>query len=466
MGAKPPSLGAIAIVVAFALSVFGFTLFVWKSFGGSIPLQPEGYRVHVLFDSDAVQLGSNADVRISGVSVGTVKSVTPRNGKLDTEIQVQAKFAPLPADVKAITRAKTLLGETFVELTPGSSTAAKLPEGGVLPVEQVAETQGLDEVLSAFDAETREDFRTFLNGFAEAIEGRGADLNASLGNLGPASEELETLVDLLDDERSRVRSLVQDTGTALRAIGSRDDQLRGMVTAGNEVLSSTARRDRELMATVDALPPFLGDLRATLAEVDAATTDAAPVLRELRPVAPLLRPAIQKAETLVPQFVPVASELDPVIDAALEGFPRVTQVLDDARPLVDVLDPAAKELRPVAKVVDSFKELAVNGLALAGAALQAKTDGGQHYLRALVKINNESLTGNQQRLGSNRSNAYVEPLGLNKLKDNTLEAFSCANAGNPTPIPPLGEGTPPCREQGPWSFDGVDRQFPRAGRRP
>ena len=463
MGSRPPSVASLAVVAIFALSVFGFTLFVWKSFGGAIPLESKGYQVRVLFDADAVQLGSNADVRISGVNVGKVKSVTPRNGKLDTEIEIEEKFAPLPADVRAITRQKTLLGETFVELTPGSKQARRMAEGATLPVAQVAETQGLDEVLSAFDPETRERFRVFLNGFAAAIKGRGADINAGLGNLGPASEDLETLVTVLDDQRGEVRSLVQGASTTLQAIGRRDDALRTMVRSGNDVLSSTARRDRELRATVDAFPPFLRDLRATLSVVDAATTDAAPVLRELRPAAPLLRPAIEEAEKLLPQFVPVASELDPVIDAALEGLPPLTRVVNAAGPLVDLLEPATRELRPVAKVLDAYKDLAVNGLALTGAATQART-AEQNYLRVILPLGNELLTGYERRLGSNRNNPYVEPGGLAKLKDNALAAFSCANASNPTPIPVIGSGTPSCKEQGPWSFDGIERRFPNPER--
>ena len=42
---KSPSLGRVLAMVAFALSCFGILLFLWLSFGGSVPLRPEGYRV-------------------------------------------------------------------------------------------------------------------------------------------------------------------------------------------------------------------------------------------------------------------------------------------------------------------------------------------------------------------------------------------------------------------------------------
>ena len=39
---QAPSIGRILTMVAFALSCFGILIFLWLSFGGSVPLQPEG----------------------------------------------------------------------------------------------------------------------------------------------------------------------------------------------------------------------------------------------------------------------------------------------------------------------------------------------------------------------------------------------------------------------------------------
>ena len=44
------------------------------------------------------------------------------------------------ADAKAILRQKTLLGETYVELTPGTPGSRAIPEGGTLEVTQVSRT--------------------------------------------------------------------------------------------------------------------------------------------------------------------------------------------------------------------------------------------------------------------------------------------------------------------------------------
>ena len=111
---------------------------------------PKGYQFRIEFPN-ATQLAQEADVRISGVPVGKVKTITPKNGETEATIQLDPKFAPIPKDAKAILRQKTLLGETYVELTPGHPDSPKVPEGGMLAVTQVAPSVQLDEIFRTFD---------------------------------------------------------------------------------------------------------------------------------------------------------------------------------------------------------------------------------------------------------------------------------------------------------------------------
>src|ERR687897_1499391 len=129
MQKQAPSIGRILVAAGFALSCFGLILFLWLAFGGPIPLKPESYRITAYFP-EATQLAIESDVRIGGVSVGKVKEINlapPEervNGKDTTEavIEIEPEFAPISEDAKAILRQKTLLGETYVELTSGSET--------------------------------------------------------------------------------------------------------------------------------------------------------------------------------------------------------------------------------------------------------------------------------------------------------------------------------------------------------
>ena len=112
-------------MVVFALSCFGLLLFLWLTFGGAVPLKPKGYRVPDVRSPRRRSSRSEADVRISGVPVGKVKTIEPdkHTGRATVTIELESRYAPLPTDARAILRQKTLLGETYVELTPGTRSA-------------------------------------------------------------------------------------------------------------------------------------------------------------------------------------------------------------------------------------------------------------------------------------------------------------------------------------------------------
>ena len=147
-------------MVGFALSCFGLLLFLWLAFGGPIPLKPKGYRINASF-AQASQLATEADVRISGVPVGKVKAIEPdaETGRADVTMELQATLRAAARDARAILRQKTLLGETYVELTPGTRGRAGAARGRQPARRRVSDTVELDEILRTFDPQTREAFQ-------------------------------------------------------------------------------------------------------------------------------------------------------------------------------------------------------------------------------------------------------------------------------------------------------------------
>ena len=102
METRPPTIVQMLVAVTFALSCFALLLFLWITFGGPIPLKPEGYRVKVPF-GEATQLAVESDVRISGVSVGKVKEIELDDaGSALATIEIDGEFAPIPDDSQAI----------------------------------------------------------------------------------------------------------------------------------------------------------------------------------------------------------------------------------------------------------------------------------------------------------------------------------------------------------------------------
>src|SRR5919199_3305856 len=193
----------------FALSCFGILLFLWVAFGGSVPLKPNKYQVRVNFP-EATTLAEQADVRIAGVTVGKMrrKELDKGGNRTRTVLDINRRYAPLPKDTRAILRQKTLLGETFVELTPGHPSTGKLQDHAILPNGQVEPTVELDEILRVFDPQTKAAFRNWLQSSALQIRGNAPrDLNDALGNLAGFAQDGADVLRVLDDQRTAVRQL-------------------------------------------------------------------------------------------------------------------------------------------------------------------------------------------------------------------------------------------------------------------
>ena len=82
----------LAIIAVFAASCVLILVYLWTSFGGSIPLKPKSYRVSADFP-DASNLTLNADVRISGVTVG---HVVAKNAAPDGTTHTVLEQCPVP----------------------------------------------------------------------------------------------------------------------------------------------------------------------------------------------------------------------------------------------------------------------------------------------------------------------------------------------------------------------------------
>src|SRR5580700_10979468 len=136
MVTQAPKRSAVFAAIAFTLSCLGLMIFVWTQFGGTVPFQPQGYRVHALFKETGL-LVPNADVRIAGVNVGKVENVQARGVNSYVTLEISPQYAPIPVDTHAILREKTLLGEAYIELSTGNGAGPKFPDNGTIPSTQV-----------------------------------------------------------------------------------------------------------------------------------------------------------------------------------------------------------------------------------------------------------------------------------------------------------------------------------------
>jgi phospholipid/cholesterol/gamma-HCH transport system substrate-binding protein len=418
---QAPSTSRILTMVAFAASCIGLLLFLWISFGGALPLAPEGYRLDAEFNQ-AVQLAQESDVRISGVSVGKVVSVSldPHTGLTKAVLQIDSQYAPLPADTRAILRQKSLLGETYVELSPGSRNAPKLPDGGTLPPGQIAPTVQLDQILSTFDPVTRHAFSVWVQQDGIALTNRGEDFNAAIAELYPFATNVDSVLNVLRRDSAATSALLSDGGQVFGALARSPAQLQGLVRNSNAVFASTAARNAALAAAIRAFPAFTVATRLTIDRLHRFAAEATPLINELRPTAVQLSPTLQETVTLAPELRTLMVNIAPLTQASKAGVPAFERFLDASVPWLTRLTPYLGNFVPIFNYINTYRRELAGFFANSTATTQAT---GQnitqtkllHYLRISNPVNPEALTAYPRRLESNRGNPYMTPGGYGQL---------------------------------------------------
>ena len=429
MQKQAPSIFQLATIAGFALSCFGLLLFLWVAFGGPTPLASKGYLMKVPF-TEAGLLGVQSDVRISGVSVGKVSDIElGDNGRAIATIEMENEYAPVPVNTRAILRQKTLLGETYVELTPGEDEREKLPDGGQIPTAQVSQATQLDEIFRTFDANTRTAFQTWMRDQAVAFRGRGVDLNSAFGQLAPFFSDADDVIRILDTQDQAVTQLVKNTGVVFDALSERRGQLQSLIRNSEQVFSTTAQRNEDLQDLFTVFPTFLDESSLTLQRLDRFAGNTDPLVQQLRPAIRELSPTLISTARLAPELEQFFNGLGPVIDAAPTGFPSLRRfLLDDLPPLLGRLEPFTRDLDPLLENIALYRrEIAAflgNGAATTNAEQNSSETNDTLFklLRSAVPLGADSLATYPNRLRSNRTNPYVKPGGYENLPQG-LESF-------------------------------------------
>jgi virulence factor Mce-like protein len=455
-------------MVVFALSCFGLLLFLWLSFGGPVPLKPQGYRFQVGFP-EATTLAQEADVRVAGVSVGKVRKVELQDGANRTlaTIELERRFAPLRKDATVMLRQKTLLGETYVELTPGRSEAT-LPEDGRLPDGAVAETVQLDEIFDALDPSTRKAFQQWQQELAKGVRGRGRDFNEALATLPGFAHDGADVLQVLDSQEGAVTRLVKNTGVVFGALTENEAQLRNLITSSKQVFDATASKNDALAESIRIFPTFLDESKATMVRLQAFSRNTEPLIEDLRPVARDLEPTLRDVRALAPDLERFFDDLDPLIVASREGMPATREVLDGAQPVLAALHPFLGELNPIFQFLEAHQSQVSDFLVMGAAALADTTaspgGGTGHYLRQFGPTGAESVAMYPKRNSTNRGVTYMRPGALlgQKNRDFLIRASQdCRNAGGEKKA----QGSDPgCHVQPAWEFQNKLGQFPHVER--
>jgi phospholipid/cholesterol/gamma-HCH transport system substrate-binding protein len=264
-------------------------------------------------DHTGMQLSRGADVKLYGVVVGDVRSVSSNGSRARLRLALDPDLAArVPADVSARLLPKTLFGERYVALVPPRDpSTAPIRDGAHIAQDRTTSAlelqRVLDDALPLLQSIHPDRLAATLAAVATALDGRG-------GQLGSTVEALDTYLTALNPE---LPTLLTDLRRLATVLDTYDGALPDLLS----IL-------RDVTVTATTVTDHSGQLAALLADA----TEAADVTRgfldrhgeQIIRLGDLSRPVLELLAVYAPEF--------PCLMAGLVTLrPRAEQVFRDGR---------------------------------------------------------------------------------------------------------------------------------------
>ena len=361
--------GLIGIVVVVLVSYGAYTKFA-NPFASP-------FTIHAMFSS-ANQLQPNSLVRIAGVNVGKVTSVSTAPGcsssdpsvcqAADVTMQIQSNGLPIHKDATFAIRPRIFLeGNFFVDLSPGSPGTPVAPAGYTFPIQQGTEPVQLDQVLDALPASTRSSLQGLLKQYGGAVKAAGSSFASSIPYWLPAYKYSAIVThDALGILPHDLSNFVQQEGAVAQATITHPLELENLITDFNTTAGAFARENTALAGAVGELPntlaaatPALHAVNAALPPTDRLASGLLPGVHTAAHTIDVSLPFLKQLRALVQP-----SELGALTSQLSTAVPALAKLSNETIPLM------TNGVRPVSSCVDNiiypWSQLTLNDGTLSG----------------------------------------------------------------------------------------------------
>ncbi|MEU0110324.1 MCE family protein [Streptomyces sp. NPDC006251] len=245
-------LKAVALLTALAVAA-ALGVVLWP--------QSDPVRVTAYFPR-TVGIYPGSDVRVLGVRIGEVRSITPEGGRVRVELEYD-KDRRVPADAQAAIINSSVVSDRYVQLLPVYRKGPVLRDGAVIPESRTAVPVELDrifdslhttsEALGPKGANQDGSLARLLGVSADNLEGQGKHLNRTV-------EDLSRAVTTLSDGRGDLFGTVRNLQVFTAALAADDQDVRSFNKSLAEVAGQLAGEREDLAAALKYLAKALGDV--------------------------------------------------------------------------------------------------------------------------------------------------------------------------------------------------------------
>jgi virulence factor Mce-like protein len=286
-----------ATVVAFACVLALVLVALWW-----LTMRNPGTKLTAYFEK-TVGVYAGSEVKVLGVSIGHIDTVTPRGDTVRVELTVD-DGVEIPADVHAIVVAPSLVSDRYVQLAPAYESGPLIASGAVIPRERTETPVELDDLAASVNelstalgpggANANGALSNVLNTAAANLSGNGELLGDTIARLGEAAAALShssgDLFATVDNLQKFTRALV-DSDAQVRQFNDKLASATGFLAADREDLGAALSSLAHALGSVQG---FVAENKDTIAAnvdrltgVTQALVDQRAAVAELLDVAPL-----------------------------------------------------------------------------------------------------------------------------------------------------------------------------------
>lgn len=375
------------------------------------PFIDSGEYIATVSMNDVDNLVKAGQVQIAGVKVGQVRSVEPKadGTGLNVEFALEDDMAPLHEGARLRVAERSLVGETYLELTDGQG--AELPSGTELPKESVLPSVQLNDVLASLDEDSRGEMRTLLRTLGAATGETEGDLDALMTGLGNLGREGHTALDAIAAQSQDLEKLAHQTSQVLEALDTGEGQVATLVRSANRVTAATAGQRESIEGTLRETPSTL-DALSTASDSLVTLGDAlTPVARDLRDAGPHLTTALRELPATTADLRGMLAPMSRVLDSVPATLDRVPRFATDVRTMIPTAQATLADANPMLAYLEPYGPELAAYFANFNAVLNYRDESGAYYLRLTPLLNTHSpqLPVSTDNLLGNYTNPYPQP---------------------------------------------------------